>query len=328
MKILFCFLLIILCLLYVLKIKENYVNKVGGIIPFEVSEDIFLPIINTPLSEIKSKFLKNPEQRIPNFFCYNFGVLSPVQNQGNVCGSCWSFVVSGLLSDKIRIFKNSKTILSAQQLLYCYDYPNGCNGENPEDVLIWLDKTKTILYDNILIPYVQEKQLNIDNNCNIKDVFKNGFNIKENSIHSIVSKNIEENVKNMKLELILHGPFFSTIEVYEDFLFFVETEPYINNKKSSFIGGHGVVIVGYCEPNVDLRKGYVDGYWICRNSWGLSWPKGSPASPGYFTISMGKNICGIESRCASGMIDMDDYSYVSDNVAYTTFIKYIADVLA
>jgi C1A family cysteine protease len=110
----------------------------------------------------------------------------------------------------------------------------------------------------------------------------------------------------MKTTLVTVGPIFGTITVYADFLKWTENSksgPY-KKTNSEFIGGHAIEIVGYCDINTDTRYGYNStGYWICKNTWGTKWPAGSPLYPGYFTIEMGKNICGIESRC--GIVEPD-----------------------
>ena len=110
---------------------------------------------------------------------------------------------------------------------------------------------------------------------------------------------------------------------YDDFYNFVEDAPYVSNFLK-FVGGHAITVVGYVEPLVDPRPGYNDGYWICRNSWGTTWPKGSPPHPGYFTIAMGINMCGIESRCGGidPNISLED---IDPGSTYTSFTKYAAE---
>lgn len=313
---------------------EQFIAPINNIdIPFEDDENPY--ILNTPLTPLKSKILIYPEIETPNFLCYNPKKLVSPVNQGQFCGSCWAIIISEIISDRIITKYNGslKIRFSAQQLLDCYNYPNGCNGQSPEDALIWLIKNKSILTTENNIPY-QQMYTNVittnKNSCSIKS----GIQLENNSLYSITTfiddneskigvKNKEDsikllkNIENMKRDLLLRGPFFATISIYNDLYNFTENEPYVN-KSDVFIGGHAIEIVGYCEPGVDKRNGYIDGYWICKNSWGLDWPK-NPIYPGYFTIKMGLNVCGIESRCC-GVDPLPEKKQINiNNVAFTDF---------
>jgi len=46
--------------------------------------------------------------------------------------------------------------------------------------------------------------------------------------------------------------------------------PMPNFQTDSFLGGHAICIVGY-----------IDKYWICRNSWGSTW-----GNKGYFRLPL------------------------------------------
>jgi hypothetical protein len=305
---------------------------IGGVLPILRVGTNIRPVINTPIEDLRVGLKKFKDFSIPEFLCYNFYILPTAQDQGNNCGSCWAFVVSGLLGDRISIHKDKRVAMSAQHLLQCYDYPNGCDGETPERVFKWMENTRFKLTFNKLLPYREKHSKTIKQSC--PDPPLVGIDVLKGSLYRIVNKlnkddelyneKLRQNIKNMKLELVESGPFFATILVYDDLFKFVEESgPYVSNFKK-FVGGHAIIVVGYCEASVDPRRGYSDGYWICKNSWGEYWPKGSPPYPGYFTIAMGLNMCGIESRCGG----IDPNITLSDEVAstaYTNFREYAAE---
>jgi len=287
-------------------------------------------IAKTPLKPLKSSIKKfKQDETLPDFFIYNPKYFSEVRNQGR-CGSCWSFVICSMLSANIttKIIKFGKN-LNVEQLIACYPNVNPCDGEVPEDVLIWLEKTQF----NITISnkYSEKKT-----KCIKSD---NGINVQKNSIKSLCtyipneSQNtsndvINKNIYNMKMQLLSSGPFFGSISIYRDFLNFKGNGVY-SHKIGDFIGGHAIEITGWCDKGVDLREGYEDGYWICKNSWGKEWSS-EYDFPGYFAIKMGINECGIESR--SGCADTNvDYILGDGKIAsilfYDNYIDYITSIL-
>jgi C1A family cysteine protease len=73
---------------------------------------------------------------------------------------------------------------------------------------------------------------------------------------------------------LLSGPLAAFMEVYNDFYSY--TGGIYEHVSGSYLGGHGIVIVGYYDDGVDK-------YWICKNSWGTFW-----GDNGYFNIKMGE----------------------------------------
>ena len=93
---------------------------------------------------------------------------------------------------------------------------------------------------------------------------------------------------------------------HEDFINFNGTSVYKYDHKSESQGGHAIEVIGYCDKNIDIRhdfQGFDEGYWICRNSWSRDWPR-KTNDKGYFAIVMGRNECGIESRCCKADLDI------------------------
>lgn len=292
-----------------LKIKSNtFIDT--GLIPLIFSSNNNLPIARVPLRPFKAPMLKYIFiDSFPAFFRYKTEFLQSHTDQG-VCGSCWVFSVTSVLSDKLSLYSKGKIKkrLSVQQLLSCY--PNnkqGCMGDSPEDLALWIDKNKIeVKYENDY-PYDQNSSVIIQTDCPSQ---YSGVKVKAQSVRSIttfVEENVEairknqeiikENIKRMKYELITKGPIYSAISVREDFYKYEGDTVYISTSQKAS-GGHSIEIIGYCEKGIDKRgiNVYDNGYWICKNYWS-NWP--SKTKNGIFALKMGVNNCGIESRCGT-----------------------------
>jgi len=273
-------------------------------------------IMKTSLAPIQSSLYYNdPNIKLPSFLMYKPQLLSKNMDQG-ICGSCWAFASCNVLSDRASIFTNGifRKRLSVQQIISCIK--DGCQGGNPEEVFNWFLNNK--LYTEEKYRYLQENSTDITSRCDSfkrKENDNDEFNILKGSINSLTEfipearpnpEILNKNIRNMKLELFLNGPFFATITIYEDFVNFSGANVYKYDHKSESQGGHAIEVVGYCDKNIDIRhgfQGYDEGYWICRNSWAKDWPR-KTNDKGYFAIVMGRNECGIESRCCKADLDI------------------------
>lgn len=263
---------------------------------------------NVPLTPFRAPYLKLPPlpegETLPNFLLYDPDVLCPVRNQGE-CGACWAFALTDTMSDRLAIetaglFQKN---ISVQQLLDCFN-PNGCDGGSPEEAALWLSETKKRLTMEKNKPFKSGKgSTKAVCEPSTEKTFQVG--VKEGEVYSLAEfvsefgydkKVLQKNVENMKMELYQGGPFYCAMAVYDDLFTYAGTRPYKRRDGAQLIGGHAIQIIGYCEKGVDKRKGYEEGYWFCRNSWGKEWPVETVMS-GYFTVPMGVNMCGIESRC-------------------------------
>jgi C1A family cysteine protease len=316
-------------------ISENDCEKyVRGFPPVMTSSYDLYHLVSTPLKTLKSPLKQfKKDEKIPDFFMYRPKYFSEVRNQGR-CGSCWSFVICSMISDQItlKIVKFGKN-LNVEQLLSCYPGSTPCDGEAPEDVLLWMESSQFKL--SISSKY-EEKPIE----C-VKT--EKGFSIKKQSVKSLCKyiqkesiKNpseeeneiIKDNILSMKMQLYTCGPFFGSMRVYSDFFNFSGNKIYKKTIDEQ-IGGHAIVIVGWCDPDIDLREGFTDGYWICKNSWGTEWAS-EYDFPGYFAIKMGSNECGIESRSGSADVDLESLvegDRLPEQLFYNNFGEYFKDIL-
>ena len=293
-------------------------------------------IMKTSLFPIKSSLYYNdPNIKLPSFFFYKPTFLSKNVDQG-VCGSCWAFATCNVLTDRASIFTNGifRKILSVQQVISCVNF--GCDGGDPEEAFKWIVNNK--IHTESKYDYLQEHTSDISTTCDYFKPDNESFNILPDSIHAITEftpegnhdENIlKKNINNMKAELYLNGPFYATITVYEDFINFTGNEVYKYDHKGTSQGGHAIEIVGYSEKNTDTRhsfQGYDEGYWICRNSWSKDWPR-QTNDKGYFAIVMGRNECGIESRCCKADLNIITQERPNRNIsAYSDINEFYKDI--
>jgi hypothetical protein len=299
-------------------------------------------IVNCPLTPFISPLVIFPPltTQLPNFLMYSMNVVGEIQSEGD-CGCCWAMSLTCVLRSRSYLLSGSlfDHNLSTQQLLSCYN-TNGCDGDSPETACKWLQQTKHLLLLDTQFKYKQNTDTTVFTQCPTD--LKGFVGIKSGSIVSIVSyipehnydKNIlEQNIHNMKRELYEYGPFYTIITVYDDFFQYPGLVPYkhsIGNK----VGGHACVIMGWCDKGYDKRPGFnTTGYWICKNSFGNDWPLNSELR-GYFTIEMGHNTAGIESRCGSAnpviynnsihdkIYDKTKKPLTLDDMRYTSFYQY------
>ena len=287
--------------------KPSVVNKINlrpklPNLAIPLRQHVTMWITKVPLTPFKSPLVVLPpfDGVVPNFLLYKPSLLSPIVNQGD-CGACWAFMVCAILSDRLMIRTGGlfRKNLSFQQLLSCFNR-DGCEGESPEKALIWLEQTRKRLVLDQTQSYKQQSGGYVTSAC----LNKPGVvGVLPGSVKSIArfipetgydNRILRQNIINMKRELLERGPFYCAMTVYEDFMEYSGTHVY-SRQSNEITGGHAVEVIGYCDAGVDKRRGFEKAYWICKSSWGKNWPLESKAV-GFFTIEMGKNMCGIESR--------------------------------
>lgn len=277
-----------------------------NLVPYVISNPKTAPIVAVPLKRFRMA-IKNDfslKTKFPDFVKYKNKYLTTNISQG-LCGSCWVFAVLAVIADKICLYSKGARSngLSVQQVLSCYTNKDGCDGDSPEDLAIWLEKTRFKIQNRSEMSYKQVIDSFIYTACPLSI---SGIQIEKNSVRSITefveeesskykhtSKDkalIEKNILRMKTELILRGPFYAVISIKKNFYNYAGNDVYISDPNSDVIGGHAIEVIGYGKNQIGQT------YWICRNFW-ADWP--IDTKDGIFKLKMGLNSAGIESRCGS-----------------------------
>jgi hypothetical protein len=143
---------------------------------------------------------------------------------------------------------------------------------------------------------------------------------------------IDENVMNMKVEIMTNGPIIGTLLVHDDLYYYDGESVYEVGKNAKPMGGHAITIFGWSDAGSNTEEeGFQGAYWACKNSW-LYWPKDvHEKHMGWFYVKMGTNEAGIESRasCADIMLTEKMRQMGRDtewlSTAYTSYNAYVTD---
>jgi len=183
--------------------------------------------------------------------------MSPVQDQGFTCGSCWAFATIGTVEAQNNINNNNPDLdinLSEQELISCSS-AGDCDGGSFRNALDYIFQTGSLIEE--CFPYLAMNSDCIPQ-CNIR------HNI--NSFESFDANDFEL----LKARIRMVGPVALAIE-WNANMFDEEwvgrCEPGVDE-----IGNHGVVLTGYND---------YEEYWIFKNSWTTWWGEDGYAKLAY-----------------------------------------------
>lgn len=196
--------------------------------------------------------------------------VSSVRDQGR-CGSCVAFGTTATVETTIRIEQADPHLrldLSEADLFYCIGAQREADCADGWWVSPALDGFRDLgVVDETCFPYVAGDQA-----CRRCPDWK-GRVTKITGWHEI------DGPAAMKEWLATKGALVAVFTVYDDF-FAYRSGIYHNVVKNANPGGHCVCVVGYDDTQ---------GYWKCKNSWGMNWGEG-----GFFRIQYGD--VGIDER--------------------------------
>lgn len=202
---------------------------------------------------------------------------TPIRNQGG-CGSCVAFGTMGSFEAMLRIDANDPNWdldLSEQHIFSC--------GGGQCDFGWYISAGLNYLQVNGVppescFPY-QASDLPCLDSC--PDW--------QSQAQKLISWNyVAADVTSIK-SYLQNGPVVSAMDVYTDF--FSYPGGIYQQTSGDYEGGHCITIVGYDDIN---------GYWICKNSWGTWW-----GESGWFRIAYGE--CDIENNVAAITASVPEY---------------------
>ena len=218
--------------------------------------------------------------------CANF-----ILNQEQ-CGSCWDFCSVESFADRMCITGEapSGTIISPEPILDCS--LEGCSGGNPINAWHYLinkgGTTCTKQCFNGCAPY--DSGTGTSPSCH-QGTCDDGTNWPITYYAGSFNGLAKHNVTLFQTELSNNGPLQACFTVYENFYTFFDATPtgVYTSYSGNVVGGHCVKMVGW---GVDAAAG---PYWLFANSWDYTW-----GDNGYFRMSLGNNLCGIEAQVSEG----------------------------
>jgi len=200
-------------------------------------------------------------------------------DQGS-CGSCYAFAAA--TSYSARMCRKTSAlwniVASPQEMLDC---TGGCDGGNPLTVFERIVGDRGYAVENWCDPYTE-----VRSECGGTCGNGNKFRALANSARSVGDAS-EDGVKQMQMELMMHGPGAVTFMVYDDLMSYSEGI-YTVSPGAKATGLHAVTLIGWGEEDLD---GESVPYWLVQNSWGKQAGEG-----GFYRIRRGTNEAGIEER--------------------------------
>ncbi|XP_043938304.1 cathepsin L-like proteinase [Protopterus annectens] len=188
--------------------------------------------------------------------------VTEIKDQGK-CKSCWAFSVVGTVESRYCVIHGCLYSFSVQQLVDCDKGNNGCLPGYPKNACRYITSYGLMKEDDY--PYNATK-----NKCQYS---------RNRAIHiPVICKEYLSN-KTIAEDVYKYGPASAAISVGTDFHLYCSGiyENQDCNKKNI---SHAVII-----------DGYGPGYWLIRNSWGVSW-----GIDGYVLLKRGVNLCHIEDH--------------------------------
>lgn len=225
-----------------------------------------LPLDDGEVEEEDRKFMK-PAATVSAIDWRNYGVVSPVKNQGN-CGSCWSFSVTGNIEALWVISGNNATLLSEEELIACDNkgHNEGCEGGLMQAAFYWIRKYRNgYLSSGESYPFTSGTGRTAS--CDVSRSRPGAYisdwgeiRRNEQSLASAVSKigPVSIGIDSRSWDFYKGGIMTACITQTLD---------------------HAALVVGFDSNNNPP-------YWIVKNSWGPLWGEN-----GYIRIKMGLNLC-------------------------------------
>jgi cathepsin F len=227
----------------------------------------------------------------------NKGIVTPVKNQG-MCGSCWTFSVSGNLEGLYALKGHPLTSLSEQILVDC---SHGCSNEPPYgtvcnqgcdggwqwnaflDVMTWGGLQTEAEY-----PYTAET-----GTCHM---------VKSELIAPIKNYTCFSGPKpasepQLRAYIYNNGPVSIALNAgLLQFYFGGIVDPFFPNLECDPKSlDHALLIVGWGQERNWI--GEMTPYWLVKNSWGTDW-----GDDGYFLIVRDLNMCGIANAVSTAVM--------------------------
>ena len=248
----------------------------------------YIPTYHYTPEEIKEKILDKYDFPLDYNFFNATNCTKRIKAQGK-CGSCWSFTSTSSLAYRYCQTYGMDIDLSPQDGVSCYI--KSCEiGNYLIDSVLHLIKNGTLT--DSCFPYTSGEDGSIEE-CPTKcksenDEFKRYYAQNAYLTEDYLNQNTFLEIVTLIIDqLITFGPVVSGFDVYRDFYNLRYNKSlcpsdfiYSYDRKSDYMGGHAVVIVGYGFLNDKF-------YWTVQNSWGETF-----CDDGFIKIEFGQ--VGIE----------------------------------
>ncbi|XP_058793220.1 procathepsin L-like [Phymastichus coffea] len=218
--------------------------------------------------------MANASVELPDFVDWRKqGAVTPVQDQGLTCGSCWAFSAIGALEGQYFKKTGILRLLSAQSLIDCTtDYGNlGCGGGSAALSFQFVVDHKGLESEEEY-PYVGRAK-----DCPY-DLDDEDEELEASFVYVPTADEAA-----LKVAVSSVGPLSVAIDASHDTFRFYSEGVYYQSECDRSDLDHAVLVIGYGTDSKNRD------YWLVKNSWGKSW-----GQDGYFKIARNRqNHCGI-----------------------------------
>jgi len=241
-----------------------------GAVPFPAPKH---KIDTIPLRDVPDTF--DSRKQWPN-------CIHVIRDQGQ-CGSCWAFGATESLEDRLCIVTNGaqNVQLSEQTMVSCDTSDYGCQGGYLQNAWAFLEKTGVTLESCQKYVSGSGAEPPCKKVCDDGSAPKRYYKVVKGTSKTVASE------ASMQTAIFTNGPLEASFSVYQDF--FAYKSGVYKHKSGGLAGGHAIKVLGWGN---DATGGK---YWICANSWGVSW-----GQAGIFWIARGVDECGIEDNAVFG----------------------------
>jgi len=186
------------------------------------------------------------------------GMVTPVKDQGQICGSCWAFTAVGEMESQLLMKQRGIFQLSPQQLVDCDPYDSGCQGGFYDRAWNYVSQAGGVM-NNKDYPYQGGKY-----SCRFNAAKIAARLARSTPLYSgTTAANIYDFVSS-------HGPSAAALDATP----LQNYQSGVLNQSPSYCGNlnHAVLITGYNSAGI--------GSLTVRNSWGPTW-----GEKGFFRIT-------------------------------------------
>jgi cathepsin B len=218
--------------------------------------------------------------------------IGTIYNQAD-CGSCWAFGCVEAVQDRFCIQSNQtvSVSLSFNDEVTCGP-DDGCEGGDAGDA--WEYVAESGLVTSACDPYTiptcppeDQPCLNFTTtpNCTQQCVDSEQWSKSKHFLST--SYGVSSNEAQIRAEIFKNGPVEACFDVYADFVTY--KSGVYQYETGDYLGGHCIKMIGWGTENGTP-------YWLCNNSWTVSW-----GDNGQFKILRGSDECGIEDDVVGGV---------------------------
>lgn len=222
---------------------------------------------------------------LPSKFTWDEDCLHSVKSEGS-CGASWAFTMAGMLSDRCCISKGvDYGWLSAQELIDCDEYNDGCYGGSHGAAFIYM-LVYNGLVDEECFPY-KRTRTTCPTECEDERGWTTSHICKCN--YGAYCEGVDE-----MMTCIQNGPFAATFWVEPSLTAYRSGIYKCQGTRQDSLGTRSVVIEGYDDDP--------ECHWIARNSWGTAWGISG-------RIKIGCTTCGVHENDDFGNVachEIDD----------------------